>query len=112
MALHFRRSDAADYVHISDPSVVAGDAEPLAGSWIPADGQPADATRVRVRPLDVFEFAAFASAETAEARIAACWGGVVSIDGQPADAGALVPEIVHACIALVAEISTRPLGRS
>jgi hypothetical protein len=31
MALHYRRSDAAEYVHTDDPDTVAGDSKAIAG---------------------------------------------------------------------------------
>lgn len=112
MALHFRRSDAADYVHTGDPSVTAGDAEPIAGAWLPAVGQPEDATRVRVRPLDVFEFAQFADAQSAHERIEACWRGVIGIDGAEVKPQDVAPQLASVIVTLVLEITTAPLGRS
>ena len=106
MALHIRRSDAAEYVHTGDPSVVRGDVEPIARSWLPAAGQPADATRVRVRPLDVFEFAAFAGASNESERLTAAWSGVVYVDGAACDIRSVDPSIAYSIVELVVAVST------
>lgn len=119
MALHFRRSDAAEYVHVDDPDTVRGDAEPIAGAWLPAVNQAAGCTRVNVRPLDAFEFAEFGGAETAAERLSAAWRGVVGIDGAAVQIEDVGAELVHAIVALVASITmgataraSGPLGRS
>lgn len=110
MALHYRRADAAEYVHVDDPDTVAGSHEPVAGSWVPAAGQAAGCTRVCVRPLDVFEFAEFGGANTVAERLTAAWRGVVSIDGEKVDIGALSPELAHSIVALVASVTVGPIA--
>jgi hypothetical protein len=105
MALHYRRADAADYVHIDDPDTVRGDMPPVAGGWLPAAGQPAGCTRVTVRPLDAFEFAEFGGAATSAERLSAAWCGVVFIDGAKTPIAAVTPDLAHAIVALVASIS-------
>lgn len=83
MALQLRLDPRA-YVSVADPAAQgADDARAIAGSWVSADGQPDDATRVVVRPMSAMEYAAMGSADTEAARMDAIWAGVVTIDGQP-----------------------------
>ena len=119
MALHIRRSDAADYVHTSDPSVVVGNATQLvAREWLPAASQPREATRVRVRPLDVFEFGQFAGATNAAERMSAAWVGLIGIDGAAVSLDDVDAGLAYAIAELVPTIFTglssgaAPLDRS
>jgi hypothetical protein len=105
MALHYRRSDAAEYVHTDDPDTVAGDSKAIAGGWVSAAGQAAGCTRVKVRALDAFEFAEFGGADSAAERLSAAWRGVVAIDNQPVAIEAVSAELAHAIVALVASVT-------
>lgn len=112
MAIQFRTGHAAEYVHVGDPATVIPDPPPARWpspdqDWLPAHGQPADATRVRVRPLSHDELqAAFAG----DAFEAACFAGVVAIDGSPPPPLAdLAPGWGRAIANLVVAITTLPM---
>lgn len=113
MAVQFRTSHAVEYVHISDPAAVLPDPVPAVWpapdpDWLPAAGQPADATRFAIRPLNHDELAA---AHAAGAGFyAACYVGVVSVDGQPpAPFDSLAAGWDRTIANLVAAITTLPM---
>jgi hypothetical protein len=85
MAILTRTTQTAHFVSTADPSVVRP--EPLPSpwptpdeAWLPAQGQPADATRFEVRALSPAEFEAAMTAN-GEERLQAAYVGLVSLDG-------------------------------
>lgn len=70
MALIYRTSQKASYVHRTDPSCNPDGPAGPDSQWIQAEGQPEDATRFVIRPLSKDE-----------------WRGITSLKGE--DAGSL-----------------------
>lgn len=112
MAIQFRTGQAVEYVHTGDPAAVLPDPTPARWpspdqDWLPATGQPAEATRVRVRPLTHDELQAAFHGDGFEA---ACFAGVVAIDGEPPPPLAdLAPGWGRAIANLVVAITTLPM---
>lgn len=82
MAVLTRTTQTALYCHRGDPAVTADAPAGPDPDWVPATGQPADATRFEVRPLSPAELS---GADDANGYLV----GLVSIDGQPPDVAAL-----------------------
>lgn len=110
----FRTSDRMAVVHESDPAADIDGARSPDESWLLADGQPVDAARFVVRPLNSDEFRAVRETEDPVEQInKAAEFGLVSAFGEPAKLGELTATIVQELGALVIAVTTRPTaGRS
>jgi hypothetical protein len=106
MAIQLRRADVCDYCLAVDPSTVSEGKTLVAGVAVDAAGQPADATRFGIAPLDTIAYGAWINAEAAEDRFDAAWKGVQSIDGVPQDWRPLPATVTYAVCNLVIAISS------
>lgn len=113
MAVQFRTSHVVEYVHTGDPATVLPDPVPAVWpspdpDWLPADGQPAAATRFGVRPLSHDELTGAYGAGSQFYRL--CYAGVVSVDGgAPAPFEALAAGWDRTIANLVIAITTLPM---
>lgn len=85
MAVLVRTNQSIVCCHRSDPNTVGGVATPDP-EWVLADGQPPEATRFKVRPLNPDEFHTTQSADNSEARSKyVCSVALLAVDGEPVD---------------------------
>lgn len=120
MGLLFRTSQVAEFVHVGDPSTVTPDPAPSVWpgpdpDWLPAEGQPASATRFGVRPLSPSEWSAvvelYADQNNEGGRNALLTRGLVSVDGQqPGDLSDLGYGWDVQIGNLISAVTTRPMA--
>lgn len=88
MAMLVRTTQTAVFVCVHDPAVIKPIPPPevwpcVDPDWLPAAGQPPDATRFEVRPLSPAEFRSCMDSGDAEEQRRIAYAGLVSVDGQP-----------------------------
>jgi hypothetical protein len=108
MAVLVRTNQSIACCHRSDLKVKDGTAAPDQ-EWVLADGQPSEATRFKVRPLNPDEFHTAQGMESSEARAKyICDTALIAVDGEPAgDLGyGWAQEVAN----LVVGVTTAPLA--
>ena len=119
MAVLLRTSDHATFVHVGDPSVKIPDPMPEVwpgpeANWLPAGGQPPEATRFVVRPLSPSDYSRvqdlYRDGDAAGGRALLAELGVVTIDGAKPDVAALAFGWEIELANLVSGVTLRPLA--
>jgi len=109
MAIAWRTTAGHDWCLASDPALTD---EQRAGDtlgFVPAPPS-ADVTRFRLRPLSSAEYIEWATETAPDARTAAAWRGVVSIDGEAVAHDAVAGALVMALVAIVLRLSEGSVG--
>ena len=111
MALAIRTTDEVEFVHISDPDTDATKRPAdWQSDWLPASGQPAGASRFRVRALSRLDLDSVGADSDPAEIVTVYWRGLVSVDGEALAAEDASPGVRGAVVALVAEVSRGVLG--